>query len=74
MAKFHNKYVPRFIGMAEFANGTKFQLDQVNAKGAVKIIDLNSGSVSYARTYAKAWANIRYQARIHQVTERSLEA
>ena len=65
-------FKPVFVGHASFANGTRFRLDQVNERGAIRITDQN-GNQNYARTYANAWASVRYQARINPITERTLD-
>ena len=63
-------FVPILIGTGDFANGSWFQVDQINARGGCRITD-KFGNRSYAHNEANAWANVRYQAKITFKTERS---
>lgn len=62
-------YKPTLIGQADFANGEAFNIVQVKEGGSCKITNLNTQKFSYAGSIAKAWASIRYQARIVHRTE-----
>jgi hypothetical protein len=69
---------PYVVGQAEFANGMKFTITREPGKGqksgGFKVTRHNSNSPddkSYAGTLPKAWASVRYMARIAQSTERS---
>lgn len=64
----NSKFQQFLIGMAEFANGTRFRIDQVKACGSCKITDLNNGNHSYAGSPAKAWSSVRYQASVRPDT------
>lgn len=59
------------VASADFANGTKFEVHQVNKRGACRITDVETEKTSYAHNFGNAWANIRYQARITWKTQRS---
>ena len=63
-----SRFRQHLVGMAEFANGMEFRIDQVKAGGSCKITDKN-GNVSYAGSPAKAWSSVRYQAQVLQHTE-----
>ena len=65
------EFQPVLLSTADFANGTQFQLHQVNKRGACRITDVGTKKTSYAHNFANAWANIRYQAKITWKTQRS---
>ncbi len=65
------EFQPVLLSTADFANGTQFQLHQVNKRGACRITDAGTKKTSYAHNFANAWSNIRYQARITWKTQRS---
>ena len=62
------KFQPVLVGVAEFANGARFQIDQVKEGGSCKITDLRNDSHSYAGSPAKAWSSVRYQAQVRADT------
>ena len=69
---------PYVVGQASFANGMNFTITREPGKGlksgGFKITRHNENSAddkTYAGTLAKAWASVRYLARIAQTTERS---
>jgi len=65
-------FTPILIGSADFANGTKFHIHQINKRGGCRITNLMASQpVSYAHNLGNAWANIRYQARITYKNQRS---
>jgi hypothetical protein len=65
---------PYHVGSAKFATGQKFTITreagQGKGQGGFKITD-KDGNKSYAGSLAKAWASIRYMAKIIDKTERS---
>ena len=68
------KFKPVLEAEANFANGKKFKIYLVNARGACSVHNISNPAredVSYAHSISKAWANVRYQARIIHKTERS---
>ena len=65
------EFQPLLLSTADFANGTQFQLHQVNKRGACRITDVGTKKTSYAHNFANAWASVRYQARITWKTQRS---
>lgn len=62
-------YEPTLVGLAEFANGARFRIDQITAKGTCIITDDRTKATSHSGSIPKAWASVRYQARINQRTE-----
>ena len=40
-----DKFTPRLLSIAEFANGMSFRIDQVKASGACRVIDLDTNKV-----------------------------
>lgn len=62
-------FTPILIGIAEFANDTRFQIDQVNAKGGCRITDLNTRKYSHSGSIPNAWKSVRYQAQVVYRTE-----
>jgi len=69
---------PYVVGQADFANGMRFTITREPGRGqksgGFKITRHNRNSPddkSYAGTLSKAWASVRYMARIAQTTERS---
>lgn len=69
---------PYVVGQADFANGTRFTIVREPGRGrksgGFKVISHNRDRAdenSYAGTLSKAWASIRYMAKIAQTTERS---
>lgn len=69
---------PYIVAQANFANGMRFTITREPGKGlksgGFKITRHNDNAAdekSYAGTLAKAWASVRYMARIAQTTERS---
>ena len=69
-------FKPILVGIADFANGRRFQIAIVNKRGACQVADITDPdreSVSYARSIAKAWASVRYQAGINHTTERTVK-
>jgi len=68
------QYKAHTIGSAEFANGTKFRIDQVKASGACRIIDTVHGTIkNYTHDITAAWRSVRYQARVIDRTERTVQ-
>lgn len=65
---------PYHVGSAEFATGQKFTITreagQGKGQGGFKITD-KQGNKSYAGSLVKAWASIRYMAKVAPTTERS---
>ena len=69
---------PYVVGQADFANGMKFTIVREPGKGqgqgGFKVIRHHNDKAdekSYAGSLPKAWASVRYMARIAQTTERS---
>ena len=65
------EFEPVLVASADFANGTEFQIHQVNKRGACRITDVETKKTSYAHNFTNAWASVRYQARITWKTQRS---
>lgn len=65
-----NKKAPNLIGSANFANGERFSIFQ-HADGKCLILNERTGNVTHASTPEKAWASVRYMARISQRSERT---
>jgi len=65
-------FIPVLIALADFANGKKFRIEQVNKRGACRVVDEVSKKITgHTHDVPGAWRSIRYQARISQNTERS---
>lgn len=62
---------PILIGSASFANGERFAVFQSPVDGRCLIKNLRTEAVSRAGSPAKAWASIRYMARVGQASERT---
>jgi hypothetical protein len=69
MNKDKQEYKPTLIALAEFANKSRFQIDQVNAKGGCRITDLNTKKYSYSGSIPNAWKSVMYQAGVVHRTE-----
>lgn len=67
----NRKFETIHIGSAEFANGTKFRIDQINKKGRCRVTNLANSNANHAHNEANAWASVRYMAKISQRSERS---
>ena len=63
-------FIPIRMGTGDFANGSLFHVDQINARGGCRITD-KLGNRSYAHNLDNALANVRYQAKITFKTARS---
>lgn len=65
---------PYHVATAEFATGAKFTITREagrgRGQGGFKVTD-KQGNKSYAGSLVKAWASIRYMAKIAPTTERS---
>ena len=59
------------IGVATFANGRKFMIQQRSNGEACRITNLVTGLQSYAKTIANAWKSISFQADIDPRTNRT---
>lgn len=64
-----SKFQPQLVALADFANGTRFKIDQVKRSGACRITDLNTEKSSYSSSIPNAWKSVRYQAGIVHRTE-----
>ena len=64
-------YVPHMIGSAEFANGSKFRIDQIKKSGRCRVTNLINDKTNYTHNPVNAWASVRYMAKISQKSERS---
>ena len=65
-------FKPVTVGVAEFGTGARFRIDQIKRSGACRIVNLRKeDDVSYSHSIPNAWANVRYQAKVRQDTERS---
>ncbi len=65
------KLKPVIIGSAQFANGSSFEVRKIHPdKPGCSVTD-KYGNVSYAGSIVKAWASVRYMAKILHHTERS---
>ena len=57
-------YIEQLVALSEFANGTSFEIVQINPKGACRITSFNDKKTSYSGSIVNAWKNVRYQAGI----------
>ena len=72
MKKPQKKFPPVLVATADFANGKKFRIEQVNARGACRVVDAITRKIlGHTHNVCNAWASVRYQAKILQHTERS---
>ena len=72
MNKKYEKFQPVLLATADFANDTKFRIEQVNSNGACRVINAVTGKIlNHIHNVVKAWARVRYSAKILQNTERS---
>ena len=69
MSKQKKQFTPQLVALADFANKSRFQIEQVNAKGGCRITDLNTGKYSFSGSIPNAWKSVRYQANITDRTE-----
>lgn len=68
------RFIPKTVATADFANGSKFRIEQINARGACAIFNITNPlkhNISHAKSLENAWANVRYQAKITFKTQRS---
>ena len=59
------------VGGADFANGSKYQIVQIKASGACRIIDLLTGKFTYSGTIPNAWKSVCFQADLDWRTNRT---
>lgn len=70
--KKRKQFIPILIATADFANGKKFRIEQVNKRGACRVVDdITKEILGHTHNVCNAWASIRYQAKILHHTERS---
>lgn len=68
-----DKFTPRLLSIAEFANGTSFRIDQVKASGACRVSDLNTNKVrNYTHSIDAAWRSIMFNAKLDGRTNRTV--
>ncbi len=72
MKKKRKQFIPVLIATADFANGKKFRIEQINKRGACRVVNADTLEIlGHTHNICNAWASVRYQARILQHTERS---
>ena len=68
MAK-NKGFKPILIGLSDFANGTRFRIDQIKRGGACRITSVHDGKVSYSGSIPNAWKSVMFQADVDYHTQ-----